>query len=510
MRGDIDIVDTNRPIVVGSGIGGLTTALGLGGCTVITAAAVGSGSSELAQGGVAAAIGPDDDPSSHAADTSAVGGGIVDIDVADLVTASAAAQVDWFVGLGAEFDDDQTGKVTLGREAGHSHRRIVHAGGDATGAELMRVLRLATVMRDDIELRPRTRLIDLVRCDGRIVGVVTASDDEVLTAHLGTAVVLATGGIGGIYARSTNPSEVAGTGIAAAARHGATLADLEFVQFHPTAFALKDHPAPLVTEALRGEGATLMTAEGRQVMVGVHPDGDLAPRDVVARAVWTEIERGHPVFLDATAIGKAFPERFPTVFSIASDFGLDPRSQWIPVAPAEHFHMGGIDTDASGRTSLPGLWAVGEVASTGLHGANRLASNSLLEATVMGQRAATAIHDLTPTPTSGPLEVPVGGHDRAASGSPSDTVRSIAWSQIGIVRTGSGLEDAIGHLKGMESTDDAYVARLIAEAALTRTESRGSHYRADHPEPDDSFAHRSTVTPERWATVPIGALMATA
>ncbi|HSJ72534.1 MAG TPA: L-aspartate oxidase [Acidimicrobiia bacterium] len=499
--GTIRVVEGDRPIVVGSGIAGLTTALSLDGSTVITASTVGEGSSWLAQGGLAAAIGTDDDPTHHASDTVNVGGDIADAHSADLLTSLAPDRIEWLMAIGARFDTDEDGAVALGREAGHSRRRIVHAGGDATGAEIMRALRTTTAARTDIALLSGTRLIDLLRSDDRIVGVLAVGPNGRLTAFLGSAVVLATGGIGGVYARSTNPVDVTGTGLAAAARQGARLADMEFVQFHPTAFAATDHPAPLISEAIRGEGATLIDELGNRFMFGAHPDAELGPRDVVARAIWQHMAAGHRVFLDATvAIGAAMPERFPTAFTTAMRHGIDPRIEPIEVAPAEHFHMGGVATDLDGRTSLPGLWAAGEVASTGMHGANRLASNSLLEGVVMGQRVAESIlHDHTP-PSRGELLVPWDAEERTRAGSDrhARTVRSIAWRHLGIVRSGEGIEAAIRQLDALAGPqhDAALVASLIASAALERTESRGAHYRTDHPNASPEAAHRTFLIPE--------------
>ena len=506
----IGIIEHPHPIIVGSGIAGLSTALGLDGSTIVTASFIGSGSSPLAQGGIAAAIGPNDEPGVHAADTLAVGAGIVDPNVASMITTVAASRIDWLTNLGTRFDKESSGDTQLGREAGHSASRIVHAGGDATGAEVMRALREATAMRSDIELLPGTRLIDLVRSGDRIVGVLVDGPDRSLTAHLTPAVVLATGGIGGIYARSTNPPDVTGIGIAAAARHGVELGDLEFVQFHPTAMTSADHPAPLVTEALRGAGATLVDERGHRFMQDVHNDAELAPRDIVARAIWDHTVSGHQVFVDPTPIGSDMPERFPTVFSLAAQAGIDARTEWIPVAPAEHFHMGGIATDASGRTSLDGLWAVGEVASTGLHGANRLASNSLLEGLVMGHRVANDLAELALDVPGNDLEIP---HPQDGWASPTEPdrmsdIRTIAWRDLGIVRSGEGLERAIRQLAGLGdiSTGGAEVAALIARAALEREESRGAHYRSDHPTTDPHLAKRSVTKPEPRAMQRIGSM----
>ncbi|MEA3503006.1 MAG: FAD-binding protein, partial [Actinomycetota bacterium] len=300
--------------------------------------------------------------------------------------------------------------------------------------------------------------------------------------------------------------EVAAAGLAAAARSGARLADLEFVQFHPTSLAGEIDPLPLLTEALRGEGAVLLNAAGDRFMSTQHPDAELAPRDVVARVIWSQLEAGGEVCLDATAaVGSAFPKRFPTVWAHARAAGIDPRIQPIPVTPAEHFHMGGVATDVNGRTSLPGLWAVGEVASTGLHGANRLASNSLLEGLVVGARVARSIDRRAPTAAPNTATVPRSALGVPRSRAPSETIstRELMWRSVGIVRNRSGLEEAIRRLsvgtpaRNLLDRDLRLVGRLIAEAALVRKESRGGHYRSDYPDPDPTLAHRSFTTPDR-------------
>ena len=495
----VEVVRHDQPLVVGSGIAGLATALSLSVSVIVTAAAVGDGSSILAQGGMAAAIGKDDTPSAHVADTVAVGGGIADPDVARAITAAAPDLIKWLADIGAAFDRTPGGDLSLGREAGHTARRIVHAGGDATGAEVMRALRAATLRRTDILLVTRTRLIDLIRDDAGISGVLTLSHDGRLVAHLAPAVVLATGGIGGVYDRSTNPRDIQGAGLAAAARQGAELADIEFVQFHPTALTVLDHPAPLVTEALRGEGATLIDETGARFMVDLHPDAELAPRDVVARAVWAHRQAGHRTFLNTLdAIGPAMPQRFPTVYAAAREAGIDPCTDPIEIAPAEHYHMGGIATDLKGRSTIPGLWACGEVASTGLHGANRLASNSLIEAAVMGHRVAASLVSYDPT-RSGTLVIPSDALDRAERYFEADTrkVRQIAWEHIGIVRDEAGLTTALELLDDVAGppSDSSTVAKLIAAAALERTESRGAHYRVDYPQSNPGLQARSHTIP---------------
>ncbi len=479
-------------IVVGSGIAGLTAALELGACTLLTRSSLGAGASRWAQGGIAAAVGPGDTPAAHAADTLAVGGGLSVASVVELVTTAAPDRVHWLHRLGAELDVATGGSFVLGREAGHGCRRIVHAGGDATGAAAMRALVAAVRDRPDIEVLEHRQALDLVRADGRVVGVTWSGPDGRRDVALGPAVVLATGGIGRVYARTTNPPEATGDGLAMALRAGAAIRDPEFVQFHPTALDAPDDPVPLLTEALRGEGALLVDGDGRRYLASVHPDAELAPRDVVARANWHRQQLG-PIHLDARGIGAAFPTRFPTVFAACMAVGIDPRRVPIPTTPAQHYHVGGIGTDSHGRTSIPGLYACGEVASTGLHGANRLASNALIEGLVMGSRVAAAI---TRTPAApgrvrGP-EVPADsllGPSGAAEPAAVDTLRALLWEHGGLVRTEDGLTAALEELARLAPAlaGDAtgrnlvLVAEVVLRAALARRESRGAHHREDHP-----------------------------
>jgi len=513
----VDQVVSARAVVVGSGVAGLSAALGIGDCVVLTVEPEGGGSSRLAQGGVAAPLGPDDDPSNHARDTIAVSGGIGDPLMAELVTSSAPAMIERLVDLGAEFDRTPDGGFRLGREAGHARSRIVHADGDATGPELVRALRTAVSTRPEIEV-VEGELVDLIVDENGVAGVLALTRNGTLLTISTPAVVLATGGIGGLYERTTNPPGVTGGGLAAAARAGARLADLEFVQFHPTALATDDNPVPLLTEALRGAGATLIDARGHRFMRNVHPDAELAPRDVVARAVWRRIADGDAVYLDATdAVGNAFPGRFPTVWAHARASGFDPRHQPLPVAPAQHYHMGGIAADGVGRTSLPGLWAVGEVASTGLHGANRLASNSLLEAMVIGANAAQSVRRSRHRPGDSP-SIPAGTLDvsRDQPGDVSDQVRHTMWRNVGIERNADGLMTArlsllrLGQESDVSTTDRnlLLIAGLVTTAALDRTESRGAHYRTDFPQPEPSRSRRSFVDPapaeRRPLPVPLG------
>jgi L-aspartate oxidase len=418
-----DEISRSDVLVLGAGAAGLSAALGCAplAVTVLTKARLGpqggGGASAWAQGGVASALGDDDTPALHAADTLAAGAGLNDPAIVELLAGEGPRQMRALLALGARFDRDASGRLALGREAAHSRRRILHAHGDSTGAEIVRALLAAVRRAPAIQLVDETFALDLALAGAppvrtplagaplagaplRVVGVLALHPAEGpggrpggrRVLHLARAVVLATGGLGQLFLHTTNPREATGDGLAMAARVGARLVDLEFVQFHPTALAgaaAGGEPLPLLTEALRGEGAVLIDDRGTRFMSEEHPDRELAPRDVVARAVWRRLAAGRQVFLDArAAVGERFPERFPTVYALCRQRGLDPRREPLPVAPAAHYHMGGVAVDANGRTSLPGLWACGEVAATGAHGANRLASNSLLEALVFGARVA--------------------------------------------------------------------------------------------------------------------------
>lgn len=497
MRYPFDRLVRADAVVVGSGIGGLTAALAMAPrrVLVITKGDPGGGSTPWAQGGIAAAVAAADSPADHAADTVAVGGGLNDPAAVEVLTADAPRRVAALEALGVRFDTGPDGKVLLGREGGHQHRRVLHSGGDATGAEMMRALVRAAAAAAHVETLPFAFAADLVRDGARVVGVTARTDDGEKVLALAPAVVLGTGGIGRLYANTTNPPEVTGDGLAMAARAAAALADLEFVQFHPTALASGRDPMALLTEALRGEGAVLVDDAGDRFMVGHHPDAELAPRDVVARAIWARLEAGRRVYLDATAaVGASFPERFPTVFALCREDGIDPRVEPVPVAPAAHYHMGGVATGLDGRASLPGLWAVGEVSCTGAHGANRLASNSLLEATVFGQRAGEAVRAAGAPPVEATAAF-AAADPGPAPGDLSEVVaqvRRTMWHRVGVVRDGPGLTAAVerlGELEGRlppaasEARNMVEAGRLIARAALARGESRGAHFRSDFPAP---------------------------
>lgn len=510
LRG-VDGISRSEVLVIGSGTAGLTAALGCAPLrvTVLTKVHHGSGgSSPWAQGGIAAAVGRDDAPALHAADTMAAGAGLNDSHIVDILTAEGPQRVKALLALGAHFDLDDAGSLSLGREAAHSRRRILHAR-DATGAEIVRTLVAAVRSAPEVRMIDGAFAIDLVMDGSQVIGAVAIHADGRRVLHLAPAVVLATGGLGHLYLHTTNPPEATGDGLAMAARAGARLVDLEFVQFHPTALNVGADPMPLLTEALRGEGATLVDEMGRRFMPEEHPDAELAPRDVVARALWRQLRAGHQVFLDSrAAVGEEFPEHFPTVFRLCQEHGLDPRTAPIPVAPAAHYHMGGIAVDEQGRTSLPGLWAAGEVTSTGVHGANRLASNSLLEALVFGGRVAEDLRSGLPTartPRSlrasaveaGPALLPAGDAELVTA------IRRLMWEKVGLVRDEAGLNEALTELDLLssrylrpagEARNLLEVGRLVAAAALARRESRGGHYRSDYPVPDPAWQRRQFLT----------------
>jgi L-aspartate oxidase len=491
---------------VGTGIAGLYVALrcrelGLR-PTLITKSRLDEANTRYAQGGIAAAIGPDDSPALHLADTLRAGAGLVDRAAAKTLAYEAPARIADLVRYGVPFDTIE-GQIALGREAAHSRSRILHAGGDATGLSIEETLK-GRVLDAGIEVRERTAL-RAIRPAGRdgVVALISSDRGRTVEETEPGPVVLATGGAGSLYRQSSNPSVATGEGVAIAFRAGALLTDMEFIQFHPTVFWREGAPRYLITEAVRGEGAVLRNDSGERFLVGQHRDSELAPRDIVARAVEREIQRsGHPcVYLDATGIPRdRFFARFPSVCRFLANYGLDPSRDWIPVTPVAHYMMGGVTTDREGRTSLRGLFACGEVASTEVHGANRLASNSLLEGLVFGERVARSVLHPLPAKINPPgrlvrLSWPAGS-GRGDLARAFERVRDLLWDDVGIVRTGGNLRSALGeleHLAGETEPGDAtgvpgpvanavLTASLIARAALTRTESRGAHFRSDFPE----------------------------
>ncbi len=481
-------------VIVGSGLAGLTAALhaatnGLH-VTVVTKSMLG-GSTPMAQGGVAVALASEDDPALHARDTLVAGAGLSREEVVGVLTREGPSRILELIGRGAHFDLDDQGNLALGQEAAHSRRRILHASGDATGAELMRASLEAVRRHPRIHLREGVFVCELLVNDGQVMGV--AAPGEALVA---SATVLATGGVGRLYRYTTNARESTGDGIAMAARAGARLQDMEFVQFHPTALDAGGDPLSLITEAVRGEGGWLVNGAGQRFMLELHPDAELAPRDVVARGIWAELSRGQRVYLDARKLGHRFARRFPTVARLCAEHGLKPETDLLPVVPAAHYFMGGIAVDARGRSSLPGLWACGEACSSGLHGANRLASNSLLEALVFGARVGD---DVAQAPPVRPLAVPAL---RRAEADPAleARLRELMWRHVGLVRQEAGLALAQRELEELalppgssEVCNMREVACLIAASARARCESRGAHYRSDLPDSEESWSHRRVV-----------------
>lgn len=505
MRAADNTIDAPGAIVLGAGIAGLFTALKLAPfpALVIASGRSGhSGSSVWAQGGIAAAMDPDDSSSLHARDTIAAAAGIGDPKIADLVTREAPQRIDDLLQFGAPFDRDTTGRLALAREAAHNRARIVHVSGDRAGAAIMETVSKAAAATPSIAVAEGFEALELAVRDGRAVGLFAryrSGRGTRLMLFRAPAIVFATGGVGALYAITTNPIESRGQGMGIAARAGAVIADAEFVQFHPTAINIDRDPAPLATEALRGEGATLIDENGHRFMAAAHPAGELAPRDVVARSIHREIARGRRIFLDCrSAVGDAFASRFPTVYAACMSAGLDPGKAPIPVAPAAHYHMGGIATDAQGRSSIPGLWCVGECASTGLHGANRLASNSLAEAIVFGARVADDVRSVTVAGTHkgrAPAAPPL-----APSVLPQELRRTMS-SFVGVERDESELNSALAAVHRLEraaggdpvSCNVLAAAKLIAAAALKRRESIGAHFRRDFPRPAAS-PQRSFMT----------------
>jgi len=485
-------------LVIGAGLAGLSAALAAAPrrALVLTGAPLGDGcSSAWAQGGMAAALSDDDAPDLHAADTLAAGAGLCDPVAVAVLTREGPDAVRALATLGAPFDRRADGGFAQSLEAAHGRPRVARVGGDGAGRAIMDAVIAAVRAAPSVEVREGVRARRLLTDrGGRVRGALVETANGSLAEIVAPATVLATGGLGGLYAVTTTPAEVRGEGLALAALAGAVIADAEFVQFHPTAMDFGRDPAPLATEALRGEGAVLVNADGAPFMARYHAAAELAPRDVVARAIAAELRSGRGALLDARAsVGEAFPHAFPAVFAAAMAAGVDPRRQPIPVVPAVHYHMGGIETDLDGRTSLAGLWAAGECASTGVHGANRLASNSLLEAAVFGTRAGRAAARAV-DPGTAPLPASPAPDLPAAA---LQALRRAMSQGAGVVRDGAGLRRLLSEIGALEAANGRapplVAARLVAEGALGRRESRGAHFRTDYPAPAPPIRSRVTL-----------------
>ncbi|OMC11722.1 L-aspartate oxidase [Mycolicibacter heraklionensis] len=498
-------------VVIGTGVGGLAAARAAhrAGRTVVVLSKSAAGSAatatHYAQGGIAVVLpGNDDSVEAHVADTLAAGGGLCDRDAVTSIVADSYRAVCDLAGAGAVFDRGSDGNWALTREGGHSRRRIIHAGGDATGAEVQRALDQAAA---ELDVRCGQVVLEILRDAERVTGVLVANADGIGVIHT-PSVVLATGGLGHLYRATTNPGGATGDGVALALWAGVAVGDLEFIQFHPTMlFAGSNGSAtggrrPLITEAVRGEGAKLIDARGASITDGVHPMGDLAPRDVVAGAIDARLrESGDQcAYLDARGID-GFAERFPTVTAACRDAGIDPVRQTIPVVPGAHYSCGGVITDVTGRTELPGLFAAGEVARTGMHGANRLASNSLLEGLVVGDRAgaAASAHAASVGHADAAVSEPVHRAvlDRKLLQDAMSSNASVVRDANGLARLQELLAGAgsrrLADRAGVEDAALTLAARAIAVAAAARTESRGCHHRADYPAADPGQARSSTI-----------------
>lgn len=499
---------TPRIVIIGAGMAALSAALRLSPrpVLVISPVPLGEGaSSAWAQGGVAAAMGAGDTAADHAADTRRAGAGIVDPAVADLVTRLARDHILDLTAKGAPFDRDAQGGYVLSREAAHGRARVVRVQGDQAGRAIMATLIAAVRATPSVQVLEGVAAARLEVQAGRVVGVWLGRADGAsgLALLRAPAVLLAAGGAAGLYAVTTNPARIRGQAMGMAARAGAVIADAEFVQFHPTAIATGEDPAPLATEALRGEGAVLINAQGQRFMAALHPDAELAPRDVVARAIFAQTQAGLRPMLDTRAcLGAEILDRFPAVAGACLRAGIDPVRDPIPVAAASHYHMGGVAVDQAGRSSLPGLWVCGEAASTGLHGGNRLASNGLLEALVFARLAADSMAAATSEQPAAPVQIAFPPGSQRLDDAAVTCLRRVMTDHVGVLRDGPGLQRALAAMEEIQwlarpseaLTNMLTAARLIAGAALLRQESRGGHFRTDYPDADPAQAQRSRLT----------------
>lgn len=501
-------------LIVGGGIAGLTAALSAPAGTKILVACKGratEANTYFAQGGVAAALSRQDSVERHGEDTIRAGAGLCELPSVRVLTSEGPAAIEWLIKLGVPFDR-RGGELAFTREGAHSAERVLHAAGDATGRVILTHLLEKISIQPNIQLIQQMFLVDILVDRGRAVGGLFLSSSGVLSCVWSRVVILASGGFARLFRESTNPPVATGDGLAAACRAGATLSDLEFVQFHPTTLYLAGAPRFLISEAARGEGALLRNAAGERFMHRYHPDGELAPRDIVARAILKEMQRTNEtsVFLDMRPLKKNLSTRFPTIRNVLRTFGLDPQRQPIPIRPAAHYTMGGIRTDLFGRTDVPGLYAIGEAASSGVHGANRLASNSLLEGLVFGRRAMESVRAAPPSRGRRRLK-----HILGRSNGPEVDVedvrislRSLMSRQVGLERSEESLKEAAERIEfwerytlnrqfrepsGLELQNMLTLAKLLVKCARWRKESRGAHYRSDYPRADDRRFKRHSV-----------------
>ena len=490
-----------RILIIGSGLAGINAALlasEFADVTLLSKSALDETNTQRAQGGIAAAVTALDDPAIHAADTIRAGAGLCDPIAVETLTADGAAAIDRLLTLGVEFDRDPDGQLALANEGAHSTPRVLHAGGDQTGLHIQSALS-RRLSEANVEVRTDVAVTDLAIEAGRCVGATT--DDR--ETFLADAVILATGGAGALYRTTTNPANATGDGVGLAFRAGALVRDLEFVQFHPTAL-VSDDSAFLISEALRGDGAVLLDSAGDRFMAAVHPDAELAPRSVVAQAITEAMRRtgADHVMLDISHRDPEYlRQRFPGVYRGALERGHELTAGPIPVAPAAHYHMGGVYTDIDGRTTVQGLFAAGESASTGAHGANRVASNSLLEAAVFSTRAVEAIQSNAESAPVPSVDICTTRWQHEIAAPSWDALRSTMNDFVGITRTADRLQTAVNQFEEWSKSDDAsadpslplatLTARLIAEAALQRTETRGAHFRLDHPLSDETWQRHS-------------------
>jgi L-aspartate oxidase len=508
-------------LVIGAGVAGIRAAIEAaqhGDVIVLVKDSIDISSTAMAQGGIAAAVDPEDTIKAHAEDTIVAGAGLCDPDVVDVLVQDGPERIKELLSWGMRFDRNERGEIDLGREGGHHCNRILHTDGASTGRELVRTLHDRLKANERVRIFERCFALDLLSANGdrgsnRIRGAITHHPRFGLQIIWARSTILATGGAGQLYRETTNPSVATADGVAMAWRAGANVADLEFIQFHPTTLYVAGSGRALITETIRGEGAYLTDRSGRRFMLEYHEMAELAPRDVVSRAIIDQLARSRDsnVFIDVRHLDQQrFAARFPDFVRLLRSFDLDPASDLIPAHPSAHYTVGGVWCDIDGRTSLPGLYACGEASANGLHGANRLASNSLLEGLVFGRRAALTVRD-DDIGDAGPIsinsDIRESEHAELDLNDVRSSLRSAMWRHVGIERTGTRLEDVADMFEfwcrytmqnifddpiGWETQNMLTVGSLITKAARWRRESRGVHYRLDHPSPDDAFLMRAS------------------